>query len=240
MAGTLTNHQKSGEYYRIAYKCAEVKDTQGCDGNCAACVLNVHLYVDDPREATLIKTSAALDYGKYISIKSEAKYNQLTWNLGQLLGWVLIIVSIWFGYRSCTKKDAPPTESSKLYNTGYETFNRVTGEAALYVKQHLRDVNRDGEINCIDRALLYKEYVPEARLIWNRNYANGWNHIFIGIETVPGEIDKLEPMVISEYMLDRYIDEYWAEKYDERYDKDVTKYYQNIKNNNFQWVWPLY
>jgi bacterioferritin-associated ferredoxin len=99
MAGPLTNQQRSSEYYRIAYKCAEVKSTKGCDSNCAACVLNVHLYVDDVRDATLIKTSAALNYVRDVaevrSSNAEIR-RENKWSTIRLIGWIVLDLFILF------------------------------------------------------------------------------------------------------------------------------------------------
>jgi hypothetical protein len=240
MAGTLTNHQNSGEYYRIAYKCAEVKDTQGCDGNCATCVLNVHLYVDDAREATLIKTSAALDYGKYTTTKSEAAYGQLMWNIGRALGWLLIAAFIFFGYRSCTKKEVvPPTENLPRIEVDSKFDGATLNAAWMAIGAYdygIKDANKDGLINCIDRALQFKDHCSySTRLIWNYNQKTGWNHLFVRVNGY-----DFEPMAQNYDPNERLMSAYWGKKYDPKYNKDVTAYEKQIRNGTMAWNWDLY
>ena len=61
MKSTMTNSQKTNDLKRLAYQCAEQKN-DGCNDNCRNCPLNVSLYLDDPREAVLIRTKAEIDY----------------------------------------------------------------------------------------------------------------------------------------------------------------------------------
>ena len=61
MKSTMTNSQKTADLKRLAYQCAEQKNN-GCNDNCGSCPLNVSLYLDDPREAVLIRTNAEIDY----------------------------------------------------------------------------------------------------------------------------------------------------------------------------------
>jgi len=74
MKSTMTNSQKTADLKRLAYQCAEQKNN-GCNGNCGSCPLNVSLYIDDPREAVLIRTNAEIDY-QHDQAKEQA-FNQL-------------------------------------------------------------------------------------------------------------------------------------------------------------------
>jgi hypothetical protein len=242
MAGPLTNQQRSSEYYRIAYKCAEVKSTKGCDNNCAACVLNVHLYVDDPRDATLIKTSAALNYVRDVAEVEQWNARVRRENIWDAVAcffsiaipiallWVIFVLPISCVVKSCKQALAP---REAVPEASYSSDIGIS--AAQYCKQNIRDVNGDGLKNCIDYAVLYKEYLPSARLIWNYNKNTGWSHIFVQVNGI-----KLEPTYVYGSVDNRRIEYVWGSKYDSRYDKDVTAYYSSIRAGTMQWYWDWY
>jgi hypothetical protein len=234
MAGPLTDRQRSSEYYRIAYKCAEVKNSKkGCDGNCAACVLNVHLYVDDPRDATLIKTSAAMDYGKWVAIQHDRNVDGWLGAIGSWLLLVLVIAAfvlpVQCVIRSCKKPTSPVPEVTTT--TDDELFN-----AAYYAKNNLRDVNNDGLKDCIDYALLYKSRVPRARLIWNLcKYPVYWSHLFVQVDGV-----YIEPSAAEWDMYKRRIEYWFRVEYNPANNKDMTNYEYSIRNNTIYWNWEMY
>jgi hypothetical protein len=84
MKNVLSNEQRAADLYRIAYECAE-KKTQGCNGYCGNCPLNVSLYAEDAREAVLIKTTAAMDSERVNANQSSR----------QIFGWTIIGLLVW-------------------------------------------------------------------------------------------------------------------------------------------------
>jgi|GEM_PF-4357295 len=60
----LTNKQKTVEYYQIAYECVENEVNNTCNMDCINCPLNLIHFVDDKKEAVLIKISAMREYQK--------------------------------------------------------------------------------------------------------------------------------------------------------------------------------
>ena len=88
--------QHKTELYRLAYQCHEYK-RKGCNGYCGNCQLNVSLYLDDAREAVLIKTGAALDNEKMAEYKREEDSK----NIGQGIAALGIIAFIIFSINSC-------------------------------------------------------------------------------------------------------------------------------------------
>jgi hypothetical protein len=60
--GVLSNKQKANEYRRLAYQCASNEANNTCNRYCANCPLNISLFLDDQKEAVLIKMSAIQDY----------------------------------------------------------------------------------------------------------------------------------------------------------------------------------
>jgi hypothetical protein len=186
MGGPLTNDQRSKEYYRIAYQCAEIKHTTGCNDKCNVCPLNVHLYVDDVRDATLIKTSAALDYGKAtvtaVQLQKINKWNTLGQWIKILLYAGLLFVVVYFPIR-CVKgsikqwaksddavvKERPVLDESDdditIPQATYRATPAITEQIftlLIYLNGGLDkaytyvDLNNDGLYSCIDAAMAFK------------------------------------------------------------------------------------
>jgi len=112
--------------------------------------------------------------------------------------------------------------------------------AARKTAENIRDVNRDGLINCIDRALLYKQYYgdgTQARLIWNKNDTANLNHLFVYIPDGAGGWIAIEPSYTSEDIARRTMSYAWGSQYNPRYDRDVTASYNAIKAGTFNWAW---
>jgi len=176
----MTDVQKSQEYYRLAYKCHELSNyKKGCNHQCAACTLNVHLYINDPREATLIKTSAGIDYQR-----SQAMQRGDTIN-----GWIyficiaLAIAIPTFLVVRCTQNFFSPGDPAPRYETQFyiatpEVTERIRRAAIIAWKPG--DVNKDGKEDCIDSALMfYKLYGPEAKLLWIKTDRPKWKMVMV-------------------------------------------------------------
>jgi len=94
-SGPLTDDIRSQEYYRIAYQCLELVHTKGCNNNCAACALNIHLYCNDAKDATLIKTSAAIDFKNAVIMAKKVKADN-TWDLIGAIFTVIFVLAMVF------------------------------------------------------------------------------------------------------------------------------------------------
>jgi len=223
MGGPLTNQQRSKEFYRIAYECAESKAEGMCGGECAACTLNVHLYMDDIKDATLIKTSAAVDYLRKQKAMKQFTQSRDMEALGGVIGVILAIVLCAipvFMVKSCISNALKPKQDVDR-----------TLQAAYYVRDNIRDVDRDGSIDCVDRALLFREfYGPDAKLIWNRNPNTKMNHLFILINGTP-----IEPYSYSSDFKERQMHFVWGRKFDPRYNRNITYAEQEIRRRTFVW-----
>ena len=173
----MTNEQKSSQLYRVAYQCAENKSNGACkNGYCGNCPLNVSLYLADQREAVLIKTNAALDYGK---VRIERQSEVVKW----LFILAMIIVGImWFSssVKSCTEpKDKPADTVTKTVRAATLADIPVT---IGYVLTNVRDMNGDNLVNCIDYSVLFYKYFPgECNIIVNRNPSTGMHHMFVAV-----------------------------------------------------------
>jgi hypothetical protein len=179
----LTNDQRSKEYYRIAYQCAETKNTTGCNNNCATCPLNVHLYVDDARDATLIKTSAAMDYGKATVAAAQRNANNKIDNILQLVKVIFVaalLFSIVYFPISCFKNvknslaidnevktekrvlvpwlDEEPTTPlppTKTYKATQQQLERILYCTDVSKDYYFIDMTCDGLYDCIDATMIF-------------------------------------------------------------------------------------
>jgi hypothetical protein len=91
----------------------------------------------------------------------------------------------------------------------------------------VKDVNRDGEINCIDYSIAFRSlYGSNASLIINNNPANGMNHMFIRVNYKNGvEFIDIEPQGTP----DRYsMGLVWGVKYNPYYNTDVTNRWTHV------------
>ena len=170
----MTNEQKGSQLYRLAYQCAENNYNGRCtNGYCGNCPLNVSLYLADQREAVLIKTNAALDFGK---VNAERQSEVIKW---LFLTGVMIAAVWWFiaSVQSCTTpKDRPRdtvTKQATLADIPV-TIGRVLSS--------VHDMNNDGLVNCIDYSVLFYKYFPgECNIIVNRNPSSGMHHMFVAV-----------------------------------------------------------
>jgi hypothetical protein len=256
MAGPLTNQEKSREFYRFAYACEEQR--KKCDHKCAMCTLNVHLYCDDPREATLIKTSARLDY-------SRREPPDIGAILISILGWVMIGAII-YGIICCTSCTSYSSNGRSTYDpydyynnywndptviayyesksTPKETTSQIQGatlaqktyNTAVYTKAHIYDIDRDGRIDCTDYATVFYENYPDKSdchimWIWPTNTKSA-THLYVRI----GGYD-IEPQNTSQDFNSRLLRAIWGNKLDYTKVRDITYAYNQIKAGTFNWVW---
>ena len=69
--------------YAIAMQCAKL-NSQGCACGCHQCQFNVFNYVDDVREASLLKANAYTDY--YSSLEAQMKRNEIEQRTNRTIG----------------------------------------------------------------------------------------------------------------------------------------------------------
>ena len=96
-----------------------------------------------------------------------------------------------------------------------DNINRVLRVMHRY---GVRDMNRDGLINCIDYSITFRNlYGSTAHLVINRNYINGMNHMFI-ILYRPQQI-HIEPQGDENWYT---MGQVWGVMYDKYCNTDVT------------------
>jgi len=239
-AGPLTNDQRTQEYYRLALKCHELSNRKkGCDHQCAKCTLNVHLYMKNVRDATLIKTSAGIDYQRQLAVQKMLRHHDNTQLFGPLLALLLVAAIIILPIRCVIHKVSAPRAATP----------EVTAVATPEVEQRILTVcnairqpgdrNNDGEIDCIDYALAFYEYYgKEARIIWIVFDVNIDSHLFVAVPNGYGRLIYIEPGKTSTYLNGVLMQTVWRSAFDLNKCKDVTYAYFEIKNGTYHWRWP--
>lgn len=89
-----------------------------------------------------------------------------------------------------------------------------------YLPEVVYDINNDGNVNCIDYSVIFRRlYGEEARIIINNNPTNGFNHMFIKVESKYTQSIYVEPQGTPDAYSMGIV---WGMKYDPQYNKDVT------------------
>jgi len=70
----LTNKQKTEEYNQLAYQCVSNEVNNACIIDCLSCPLNISHFIDDKKDAVLIKMAAMS------KITKGAKANNYEWD----------------------------------------------------------------------------------------------------------------------------------------------------------------
>jgi hypothetical protein len=257
MAGPLTSQEKSRELYRLVRECCDQRRDKRCDGKCAYCRLNIHLYCDDVREATLIKTSAEIDWAK---AEGDRKGDQFVgWLKFGLVAIIVIVVIAMCS--SCAAYEAflkvahdtfygnSPPPSAVSYQTVTSQFDIDTYNAAIAVSKNAHDVNGDGVIQCIDRALLFRQYYRDgqtAHLMWHfdayynatfKVWAERLNHLYVRVYDDYGVAWDIEPLSKNKDINKRTVQYYWGSKYNPSLVRNVTQHVVQIRNGTHRWVW---
>jgi hypothetical protein len=99
----LSNKQKADEYRQLAYQCVANEANNACDRSCVKCPFNISLFMDDEKEAVLIKMAAMRDYQQ--DIANEQFRNEINQRVqdntnGAYLG-TLIVIAGFIGFFIC-------------------------------------------------------------------------------------------------------------------------------------------
>jgi hypothetical protein len=237
--GALNNDVRAQEYYRIAYKCIELSQTKkGCDHQCAKCTLNIHLYVDNVRDATLIKTSAGIDYQRQIAVQKMWNSKQTAAIVGPLISLLFVAAIIILPVRCIIHKIRPPTAATQEYvpnKATPEVTHRIL--AACNVSAKTADINKDSLVNCIDHALAFYEYYgTDAHLIW-MVFNDRSSHLFCAVPNGYGSLIYIEPSKTGTVLINVLMQTVWYSSFKLVDCRDVTYAYLDIKNNRYEWRW---
>jgi len=200
--------KRNTELYRIAYQCGILR-LRGCKGYCGNCQFNASLYIDDPREAVLIKTNAAIDAEQAENYRREEDAGFWAKIIAVV---VFTLIFCWQCAKCSAPKETPPkpTVSIKYY----------TIDVVSMLPSYVRDVNGDGVINCIDYAVCFYELKPDSRIIRNQNPNTGWHHLFNAVPQPDGSWLYIEPN--SAHSGSYSMKNIWGIEYDPRYNRNET------------------
>jgi hypothetical protein len=128
---------------------------------CPNCTYNIFNYGWHPNEAKLIKARAVLDYQNAIADEQQSRKNYWRTELAMALVVAALLLFTCIGISFIGADEHKPTIQAALD----------------WTKAHLRDTNYDGIINCIDYAIVFYEYYPNARIIRSKNPEYMFDHL---------------------------------------------------------------
>jgi hypothetical protein len=221
----LSPEQKAKEMYRLAFTCSRQSREGKCSaGECAICPFNINQYLDDPQEARIIQASAAIDEANSTDLKRQvaaldnAPDHSVAWSIA-LFVLCLLLVIVPIGCLCCTA----PTQ---VVNTVTATKDILKDVDAMIVqtlvetRKQIRDMNKDGLINCIDYALLFAWIYPPQSVYCIINQHGNFNHMFNYVYWDGGMV-AIEPQAQSV----RYtMQEFWGSTYVMKYDRSALEY----------------
>jgi len=250
--GPLTDEIRSQEYYRLAFQCLElVHIKNGCNNNCAACPLNVHLYIDDPKDATLIKTSAAIDYKNAVilarKVRSDNRWDLIGSIFSLIFSLALIFVTIVWPVSCTVKKVKQWTAKDPIYRASQQIADTATPEITQRILAvgkkawNPGDVTGDKLSDCIDSAVtFYEQYGPEAKILWVFDRSINWSHLFVAVPNGYGQWLYIEATRSGYELNFMLMQKCWNDgRFIKNlpYVRDVTYGYSDIKRNRFVWRW---
>ena len=97
---------------------------------------------------------------------------------------------------STYNKQVQPVKKGKS-NTSLKNVEHEVQRVLYKVHDNIRDVNRDGEINCQDYCLLFCDYYSTAQIVYNK-YIGDSGHVFIRVHTDDGWL-YIEPQNTNNY-----------------------------------------
>jgi len=206
--------------------------------------------MDDVREATLIKTSAELDFIRALAVAKQR--NRDGWlsliptGLTLLAAIALICVCIVWpiscvvkGVKGFVKPTNPTMEAQQP---------RYTTEATPAIAARVYEVSKyawnppdqdgDGSSDCIDSALLFYDlYGPECIILWVKDVSINWNHVFVAVPNGYGQWLYLESTRSGDL---KYMSmNIWGKPFYDNINKakNITYGYRQLKNDTFDWRW---
>jgi hypothetical protein len=205
----------------LADICAETHDRLKCGGEtCKMCMYNVEPYV-------------GVRQGRLMQIAADRHHNYEKLFIGTLLITLIIVILITVGtgihthyqgiYKTKTSYVAPA--SSKPAATAQTATSNYSSEKVWNVLKQIKkkDVDGDGEANCVDASIQFKWLYPEARLITNRGNPNGMNHMVVSVKDGNRTI-YIEPQAYRVGGWDTFDTVIiWKGRYDPKYNIDETR-----------------
>jgi len=199
---------------------------------CNDCKYNINRYTDaDPRQVELFMVQAEMSAGV---IQATDSGHHMVF----IIFISLCLLFAWISYRNEKQQDSYTVNSvtnTILSSKGGSTQHEIIMNTLRQVsKDHDRkiDVNKDGEINCIDAAILFYKYYPDKNNVCmeqNVNPSTKMNHLFNCVR-INGVWKAIEPQSGFTNQHSYYMKDVWGAKYDNSKNKDVTRdYLQYVK-----------
>jgi hypothetical protein len=209
--GIKGQEEKLSNLRRLAYTCSLTRAQNLCGLDCTSCALNVDKFIADPAEAALIKTTAELDRRDMVEYKEKQSATGL--------GFGVIIVAVIFMLMMCGVAQNTNADGTR----GSMTLRDIP-TYLMAMKSQLRDVDGDGVIDCLDKAVVFYEVYPGYSEIWvNYNPNTGMNHAINRIMLFSGEYVFVDSSTTD---IERWHPwQVWGNKYDAKYNRDATYLY---------------
>jgi len=233
------------ELYKLARNCAEFNN-KGCNCQCERCGYNIYLYTNE-RDATLIKSNAYADYQRYKEVVDRIEQRVRQNNTAATVGPLIVIALFVGGFVWCCSACKSCSNPSQTISVSQLDDNKIEQRYVpltiddevkwllnnqnnpeniphilkVIKQQNVLDLNRDGKINCIDYSITFRNlYGYNAKLIINRNYITGMNHMFVIVQ-YPDSINTIhvEPQGDPDWYT---MGQVWGVKYDQYRNHDVT------------------
>ena len=240
--------------YNVALQCARF-NASGCAHNCEACQYNIFNYGLEINEASLLKANAYTDYydQKKVLDKVNTEIESVRMAPLIIVGIIVGLVA-WtcHSMKSCIQPTQAiaqewsyeqPTQQVENNSLGNQLLQLFLGAEEARIKadpnnrenigrilelmqlQGVPDLNKDGNIDCIDYSLRFRQlYGSKAHIIINVNPNNGFNHMFLRVYYGNQWMD-IEPQGTS----DRYsMGAVWGVKYNPQFNRDVTNQWTHV------------
>jgi len=207
---------------RFKAQCILDKKLHVCNGKCSACekysrLQRVYNSLDDFQRLCVDDDVRSYVISLEPLTKAEIRQRRKPMYKRLLLVVILAAVIVF----ACRGKLHAQDRYTELHAEILATLERTHSQ--------VRDVNKDGLVNCIDYAVTFKrqwdKYYDPARcgIEHNQNYTTGWNHLFV--RCFPKDSIfwvSVEPQATGA-VYDMYT--YWGDKYWGVYDYDDTEYW---------------
>ncbi|GHV85561.1 hypothetical protein AGMMS50230_11690 [Spirochaetia bacterium] len=165
--GIVPQNRQQQDLYIVAYKCAELHTYYKCN-DCNNCQWNIDLMGYASTETRLIKARAAIDYANKYNT-----YNKIMSDDRKLcVGLIIFIIIGIIVFRHLEFGDPENTYQYPSTTAAYDAMIPYVRKT----QQLLRDVNKDGKINCIDYAVVFYEVTPNSKIIHCWDYRD-LNHL---------------------------------------------------------------
>jgi hypothetical protein len=119
-----------------------------------------------------------------------------------------------------------------------------TLSVALFVKDYIQDVNKDGKVDCIDYALIfyikYKNDYPNKPIdiVWYCDVNKRLSHLYVAFN-IPGtdQYWHIEPKATDPVFMNRTMPVIWGADFAYGSSRKMTDKFEQIYYNTIQWLW---